>query len=240
MSKKRILKVLNWDKFQARSDKELPWLKLWGSLFKRPWFMDMREDERFATICILDMARQFNNKMTEEMLFKTDLSGKRPYLCRIYDIFMDDLRLFNLCKVLSDNEFLSDLVVGPIKSRVDKSRVDIPAAPAPLKIVDPSKQIDLTDIPLQNQTESVKHKVFNFILSAFRVRGWKDDAEYVKRVFKKIVEEMEGYSPKDFYPYFQKVTQNHINRNAELYSADARIVRGKEKKIGVMVGGMMV
>jgi hypothetical protein len=112
--KKRILSVQNWEKYQARADKELPWFKLWGSLFKRPWFQELADDEKFVTIVFLDLARQFNN-------FIPDLSGFKGYLRGNYGVFMEDLRVFKLCKLLSQNGFLSDNA----SDLQDKIRVDI-------------------------------------------------------------------------------------------------------------------
>ena len=105
---------------------------------------------------------------------------------------------------------------------------------------DPLKQVDLKSINLEGQTEAVKHKIYNQILALFQERSWKTDPEYLKTVFQNIVQEMDGYSPKEFFPYFQKVAFNHINRNAEVYAADARIKRGQEKKIGLTVAGVSV
>ncbi len=106
--------------------------------------------------------------------------------------------------------------------------------------VDNSKQVSLQDVKIAGQTEAVKHKIYNQILALFQERGWKTEPEYLKTVFQNIVREMDGYNPKEFFPYFQKVAFNHINRNAEAYSADARIKRGQEKKIGLTVAGVSV
>jgi hypothetical protein len=81
--RKRIIHVLNWEKYQARSDKELPWCKLWGALFKKPWFQNLKDDEKFCTITILDLARQFNNKLTEESIFKGYLRRKKGFLSSV-------------------------------------------------------------------------------------------------------------------------------------------------------------
>jgi len=118
LMRKKLIHVLNWDKYQARSDKELPWCKLWGTLFKRPWFQEMKDDEKFCTIAILDLARQFNNRIDEESLFN-------GYLSRNYGIFMSKERVINLCKSLSYNEFLSDNIVGleGDKKRQDKDKI---------------------------------------------------------------------------------------------------------------------
>lgn len=106
--------------------------------------------------------------------------------------------------------------------------------------VDNSRQVDLQDITIAGQTESVKHKIYNQVLALFQERGWKTDPEYLKNVFRNIVQEMDGYNPKEFFPYFRKVANNHVNRNAELYAADARIQRGKEHKIGLTVAGVSI
>lgn len=105
---------------------------------------------------------------------------------------------------------------------------------------DPSKQIDLKSINLKGQSEGVKHKIFNRLVDTFRQRGWRDDSEYVFRAFKQISLEMNGYDPKDFFPYFKKVAENYINKNSEAFAADAKIKRGQEKKIGIHAMGVSV
>jgi hypothetical protein len=234
VGRKKTIQVLNWDKYQARADKELPWCKLWGALFKRPWFQNLPDDEKFVTIVFLDLARQFNNKIP-------DLSEFKGYLRGNYGVFMDEERVFNLCKVLSDNEFLSDSASDiQDKTRQDKTRQESPASPGPIKKIDESKQVCLKDIEIKDQSEGVKHKIFNQIVDAFKQRGWRTEPEYVKKVFKNIVEEMEGYNPAQFFPYFNRVAMNHINRNGDMYAADSKAKRGQYEKIGVTVGGMMV
>lgn len=117
--RKRYIHVLNWDKYQARTDKELPWCKLWGTLFKRPWFQELADDEKFVTIVFLDLARQFNNRIP-------DLSEFKGYLRGNYGVFMSEERVFKLCNLLSHNEFLSDNMSAlQDKIRQDKIRVDI-------------------------------------------------------------------------------------------------------------------
>ena len=110
----------------------------------------------------------------------------------------------------------------------------------PSALPDHFKQVDLKAIVLEGQTEAVKHKIYNQILALFQERGWKTEPEYLKTVFRNIVGEMDGYNPKEFFPYFRKVANNHVNRNAELYAADARIQRGKEHKIGLTVAGVSI
>lgn len=117
--RRRHIHVLNWDKYQARTDKELPWCKLWGTLFKRPWFQELADDEKFVTIVFLDLARQFNNRIP-------DLSEFKGYLRGNYGVFMSEERVFKLCNLLSHNEFLSDNMSAlQDKIRQDKIRVDI-------------------------------------------------------------------------------------------------------------------
>jgi hypothetical protein len=115
--RKRTIHVLNWDKYQARSDKELPWCKLWGRLFKTPWFQLLDDPEKFCTIAILDLARQFSNKISEELIFKGYLKGN-------YGLFMSEERISKLCKVLSDNEFLSDNCPTKVSLEGDKKDID--------------------------------------------------------------------------------------------------------------------
>lgn len=115
-----------------------------------------------------------------------------------------------------------------------------PASPAPLKNVDESKQICLKDVEIKDQSEAVKHKIFNQIVDAFKARGWRTEPEYVKNVLKAIVARLEDYSPKDFFPYFKKAAQNYINQNAEAFAQDAAIARKNAKPLGVTIGGVVV
>ena len=124
----------------------------------------------------------------------------------------------------------------------NKKKKKIPAQSAATfeEPVENPKQVSLKDIELKGQDETVKHKIFNQIVDLFTTRGWKTETEYLKRVFKAIVLEMEGYTPKDFFPYFRKVANNYVNKHAELFAADARIVRGQEKKLGLTCAGVTV
>lgn len=234
MPRKKIISLKNWDKYQARTDKDLPWAKLWGGLFDRPWFQKMKDKDKIVPIIFIDLARKNGNRIGEESIFN-------GYLSRNYNLLHTDNELFIICKYLSDNEFLSDNVSDiEDKRRQEKTREESPAQnAAPLKPIDESKQIDLKDINLKGQSEGIKHKVFNDLVDTFRARGWKDEPEYVKTIFKQICVEMDGYEPKELFPYFARVAKNFINKNSELFSADAKIVRGQERKLGLTPIGMV-
>lgn len=61
--------IKSWGDYQHGSGKtrEYPWLKLYGSLFRRHWFVEMQEDFRYWTICLLDYSRENNNKNPENL-----------------------------------------------------------------------------------------------------------------------------------------------------------------------------
>lgn len=124
--RKRIIRVLNWDKYQARTDKDLPWCKLWGTIFDRPWFQKMSSDFKYMTLVFLDLARKTGNRITEEYVFIEYLSGN-------YGVRMLQKDVFILCKSLSSNGFLSDNV----DDLQDKTRQD--------KMSESDKQSDETD-----------------------------------------------------------------------------------------------
>lgn len=115
--KKRVLHILNWNKYQARSDKELPWFKLWGRIFKAPWFQLLQDDEKFLTIALLDLARQFNNNIPEELVFKGYLKGN-------YGAFISQERIIKALQVLVSNDFLSDNCPTFVEVEGDKIRQD--------------------------------------------------------------------------------------------------------------------
>lgn len=127
-----------------------------------------------------------------------------------------------------------------VNTEEEKQKIPAESAADFEQPVENHKQVDLKDIEISGQTESVKHKIYNQVLALFQERGWRTDPEYLKTVFRNIVAEMDGYNPKEFFPYFKKVAFNHINRNAETYAADARIKRGQEKKIGLTVAGVSI
>jgi len=54
----------SWEEYQHGSGKtrEYPWIKLYGSLFRRHWFIEMTEEFRYWTICLLDYSRENNNR----------------------------------------------------------------------------------------------------------------------------------------------------------------------------------
>lgn len=136
--------------------------------------------------------------------------------------------------------------MGNTKDNVTKDtltkEIKIPAqsAASSEQPVENPKQVSLLEIEIKGQDETVKHRIFNQIVDLFTTRGWKTETEYLKRVFKAIVQEMDGYTPKEFFPYFRKVATNYVNRNAELFAADARIVRGQERKLGITCAGVTV
>lgn len=213
--RKRIIHVLNWEKYQARSDKELPWCKLWGALFKRPWFQQLQDDEKFCTILFLDLARQFNNRIP-------DLSEFKGYLRGNYGLFMEEERVFNLCKLLSHKEFLSDNVSDiQDKTRLDEMRKNPTASPEPLKGENP-KSVCLKDIIVKDLGEPAKHKLYNELVVTFDRRGWRTDVVFLKQVFSDVSRRMESYSPKKMFPYFKKAMTKFINENAEYLSKNPK------------------
>ena len=116
--KKRLLHILNWDKYQARSDKDLPWCKLWGTLFYKPWFQKMPDSGKFFTVVLLDLARKTGNNIGEEYVFIEYLRGN-------YGILSTQNEVFMFCKCLSSNDFLSDNTDDlQDKIRQDKSAWD--------------------------------------------------------------------------------------------------------------------
>ncbi len=121
--RKRFFHILNWDKYQARTDKDLPWCKLWGTIFDRPWFQNMPDSGKYLTFVLMDLARKSGNRIGEEYVFIEYLRGN-------YGILSTKNEVFNHLKVLSDNEFLSDNTsalqdkIREDKIREDKIRID--------------------------------------------------------------------------------------------------------------------
>jgi hypothetical protein len=179
--RKRVIHVLNWEKYQARHDKELPWLKLWGALFKRPWFQLLPDDEKFVTIVFLDLARQFNNRIP-------DLSEFKGYLKGNYGVFMEEERVFKLCKVLSHNEFLSDNTDDlQDKIRQDKtSESDNNALKAsfqkfwgvyPKKV---AKEAALKAFKKISPDEPLLNKIVSSVQSFTQTKDWqKEDGQFI-------------------------------------------------------------
>lgn len=227
MAKKRVLYLVNWEKYQARTDKELPWCKLWGNMFDKPWWQELPDDFKAIPIIFLDVARKFNNKMPSEM----------AWYVRNYGLKHTENDLLNFCKVLFDNEFLSD-VASDIqdKTRVDKIRVDKSPPPSadifknpvdnPLKEENP-KFVNLRDVVIGDLGEPAKHKLYNSIIPVFQVRGWCIEVDFLKQIFIAVAGRMNGKEVEDVFPYFQKVLNAYVNENADLI-AQSSAKRKKE------------
>ena len=109
----RSFYLINWHKYQPRTDKELPWLKLWGSFFDKPWWQEMDDDLKVIPLIFLDVSRRFNGKMPT----KTD------YYLRNYNLKLSEKQFEICCKYLITNGFLSDSPSDlQDKIRVDKTR----------------------------------------------------------------------------------------------------------------------
>lgn len=98
----KYISVLNWEKYQARTDKDLPWFKLWSSFFDREWWQGLKDEFKIVPIICLDVAKKFNNKMP-----------KNPdYYIRNYGLNITEEGLILVSNILKTNEFLSDCLVG--------------------------------------------------------------------------------------------------------------------------------
>lgn len=95
------LSIENWHKYQARTDKELPWLKLWGSMFDKPWWQELADNHKIIPIIFLDAARRFNNKLPKNA----------DYYLRNYNLLLTPKEFLKVCKSLQSNGFLSDCLV---------------------------------------------------------------------------------------------------------------------------------
>ncbi len=98
----KFISIENWHKYQARTDKELPWLKLWGSMFDKPWWQELPDNHKIIPIIFLDSARRFNNRLPKNA----------DYYLRNYNLKLTEKQFVFVCKSLKINGFLSDYVVG--------------------------------------------------------------------------------------------------------------------------------
>lgn len=97
----KYISVLNWEKYQARTDKDLPWFKLWSSFFGREWWQDLNDEHKIVPIVCLDVAKKFGNKMP-----------KNPgYYIRNYGLKLSAEDLILVSNLLKTNGFLSDCLV---------------------------------------------------------------------------------------------------------------------------------
>lgn len=98
----KYLSVLNWNEYQARTDKELPWLKLWGKLFTRIWWQELKDSEKIIPIIMLDVARRMNNRLPRDP----------DYYLRNYNLKISSKAFILVCNSLYTNGFLSDSLDG--------------------------------------------------------------------------------------------------------------------------------
>ena len=95
------ISVLNWEKYQARTDKDLPWFKLWSSFFDREWWQSLKDEFKVVPIICFDVARKFNNRMP-----------KTPgYYIRNYGLKISEEDMISISNILKTNGFLSDCLV---------------------------------------------------------------------------------------------------------------------------------
>lgn len=94
----KCISVENWDKYQARKDKDLPWCKLWGSLFTKYWWQSLPDDQKILPIIFLDLSRRFGNQIPKDP----------DYLARNYGLKIPLETIENCLKLLIQNKFLSD------------------------------------------------------------------------------------------------------------------------------------
>lgn len=113
----KFLSVQNWDKYQARKDKDLPWCKLWGSLFDKPWMKDFPNDEKFFPLIILDLSRKYGNEIPEENFFEINLY-------RDYGYKVSQKKANLMIKTLINKGFLSDKCPTNVGLDKDKIRQD--------------------------------------------------------------------------------------------------------------------
>lgn len=96
------IKVSNWEIYQARTDKDLPWFKLWSRFFDRLWWQELEDKFKIVPIIFLNTARKFNNKCPDKL----------SYYQRIYNLKLSEEEMLFVCKLLKDEGFLFDLPVG--------------------------------------------------------------------------------------------------------------------------------
>ena len=113
----RFFSLENWGQYQARTDKDLPWCKLWGSLFHKLWMKDLADDQKFLVLIFLDLARENGNKIPEENLIKINLE-------RNYGFMMPQEKVNKVCKLLISKGFLSDKCPTNVGLDIDKIRED--------------------------------------------------------------------------------------------------------------------
>ena len=108
------MSIRRWEKYQSRTDKKMPWCKLWGLLFDEPWWQEMPDNLKVLPMILLDSARKFENFLPQNA----------TYYERNYNVLLCEKDWSLACNILIEGGFLSDIAVGrharPI--RVEESR----------------------------------------------------------------------------------------------------------------------
>lgn len=104
MPKKTYFSIKNWEEYQHGSGKtrHYPWLKLYGSLFRRHWFIQLSEKERYWTLCLLDYARENDNQIPKNL----------EIFSKLYHIFYDAKLFRNWHNSLIENGFLASTMLA--------------------------------------------------------------------------------------------------------------------------------
>lgn len=109
-----FISIQNWEKYQARTDKDLPWCKLWGSFFDKFWWLDLDDKHKIFPIIFLDLARKFGNRIPEEAISSKNLS-------RSYGVKSTPTSVSSLCNLLVLKGFLSDNSRTKVRQSSDAS-----------------------------------------------------------------------------------------------------------------------
>lgn len=159
------VRIQNWDKYQARADKDLPWCKLWGTFFDTTWIKDLPNEDKFFPLIILDLARKNANNIPKENLFELNLY-------RDYGYKVSQKKVNTLCKLLINKGFLSDEC--PTNIGLDKDKIREDKEEEEEKIISQISNLLISLEPLKEQIKAYLNenasKNKNKILSCKRQR----------------------------------------------------------------------
>lgn len=163
MNIKKHISIRNWEKYQSRTDKKMPWCKLWGMIFDEEWWQELGDDKKVIPFVFLDVARKFCNRCPQNY----------EYYARNYKLSWTKDEWVLACNLLKDNGFLSDLpqnYLGQHK-RIEENREELEAAPPPSEPVDNSKLEKLQSLCVKIKTLHGFHKIYAFLEHLKKHRG---------------------------------------------------------------------
>lgn len=214
------------------------WLKLGRGFFRRHDILEIRnrspkEKGRERVLFYLNLLLESIDH-EGELRFSDDIPYDNEKLANILDAdiavatqtmeILEELKLVRVDKNKTIKMMKLDEMIGRSTKEAERKRKQRS------KKEEINAPEDLSGIP--EITEAAKKRIYKEIVRVFDLRGW--DTEHLPKVaFSKCAEAIKKRKPKQVYPYFKKILDNHINQNAEIYADQSKARNNSDRVLSI-------